>query len=250
MNDEQLDEIEQRISATRRHVDTTLREIEERLEPEALVNQGLNYLRQSGANEFVSNLGSSVRQNPLPITFVALGMAWLMMTGRRSNGGPSRLAEAADSVTDRVFEGTRRAAETATGTAREWRDRASQSGQESADAARDMFDQARRGYERLREQQPLALGAVGLVIGAAIAMALPRTQAEDEWMGDASDRVADKAREVGREQVQRAEQVAASAAEAARREATHPAGTDESTLRETETNRSASSGNGPSHFAE
>ena len=220
MNDERLNEIEQRISMTRQHLDGTLRAIEARLEPEALVDQGLDYLRHSGANEFVANLGSSVKQNPLPVTFVALGMAWLMMTGRRS-GGPSRLAKAAGPAVDRAVEGTRSAAESAASTAHEWRERASESGHATADAARDVLERARGGYERLREQQPLALGAVGLAIGAVIAMALPHTQTEDEWMGDASDRVADKAREAGREQLQRANEVAESAVDAARREASH-----------------------------
>ena len=53
-------------------------------------------------------------------------------------------------------------------------------------------------------EQPLALGAIGLAVGAVLASAAPRTRVEDEWMGDASDRLTDRAKEAGREQLDRA----------------------------------------------
>jgi hypothetical protein len=46
----------------------------------------------------------------------------------------------------------------------------------------------------LFERQPLALGAVGLAIGAAIAAAVPATDAEKQMMGEASGLVKDQAK--------------------------------------------------------
>jgi hypothetical protein len=41
--------------------------------------------------------------------------------------------------------------------------------------------------------QPLALGAIGLAIGARIAAALPRTEMEADYLGETSDTVKAKA---------------------------------------------------------
>jgi cell division septum initiation protein DivIVA len=41
-------------------------------------------------------------------------------------------------------------------------------------------------YTYLRSEQPLVLGAIAIVAGAAIGALLPTTRAENEWVGDAS----------------------------------------------------------------
>lgn len=43
------------------------------------------------------------------------------------------------------------------------------------------------GYSYLSREQPLVLGAVAMVVGAAIGALLPSTDAEDGWLGDVSD---------------------------------------------------------------
>ena len=221
MSDERMNSLESEISTTREHMDATLREIERRLEPEHLIKEGWNYVRHSGANEFVANLGSSVKENPLPITFVALGMAWLMISGQRS-GATGRVSDAVSSAGSDLAATTRRASAGASEAVHELGERASR----TADAAREQLDRARRSYRHLRDEQPLALGAIGLAIGAVIAMALPRTSEEEELMGDASRRVAEKARETGQEAMQRAPNVVAAAADAAVQESVRPTGSD------------------------
>ena len=71
------------IDRTRDEMDRTLAAIEQRLTPGQLVDQGLDYLRQSGANEFVQNLGGAAKQNPMPVAVTAIGLAWLMALGRQ-----------------------------------------------------------------------------------------------------------------------------------------------------------------------
>lgn len=56
--------------------------------------------------------------------------------------------------------------------------------------------QARRveqSFESTLRENPLAVGAVALAVGAAIALALPTTEVEDQWMGEAKDRLVRKA---------------------------------------------------------
>ena len=76
-------EILAEIDRTRDEMDRTLAAIEHRLTPGQLVDQGIDYLRQSGANEFVQNLGGAAKQNPMPVAVTAIGLAWLMALGRQ-----------------------------------------------------------------------------------------------------------------------------------------------------------------------
>ncbi|MGH6899967.1 MAG: hypothetical protein ACREJ5_26005 [Geminicoccaceae bacterium] len=68
-------------------------------------------------------------------------------------------------------------------------------------------------------EQPLVLGAIGLAVGAAIGAALPKTETEDEWMGDTRDRLKDQAGRVSREQFEKARAAGRAAYDAALDEA-------------------------------
>ncbi|HZS82505.1 MAG TPA: DUF3618 domain-containing protein [Stellaceae bacterium] len=77
---------------------------------------------------------------------------------------------------------------------------------------------ARDRISELMDEHPLALGALGLLAGAVLGMALPATRVEDEYFGETRERVIGGARELGREALDRAEKVADAAVEAARKE--------------------------------
>jgi ElaB/YqjD/DUF883 family membrane-anchored ribosome-binding protein len=201
------EEIQAQIARTRGDMDATLNAIEQRLTPGQLVDQGIDYLRNSGANEFVSNLGGSVKNNPLPVALVGIGIAWLMATGNRR---PS--SEGMSSAKDSLSQTTRAA-----------RERVGQLGQtarDQMDRVRGQAQRARSSYDAMVREQPLALGAIGLAIGACLAAVAPRTRQEDELMGEASDRLAEQAKQIGKEQLEKAQQVAAKAKDAA----TEPSG--------------------------
>ena len=78
--------------------------------------------------------------------------------------------------------------------ARRWGDRNRRAVQESIEDA--------------LEEQPLVLGALALAVGAAVGGALPRTRAEDEWLGAESDRLKRAAREAAERQAEKAMAVA------------------------------------------
>ena len=77
------EEILAEIHRTRDEMDHTLHEIEHRLTPGQLVDQGLEYLKKSGAREYVNNLSGSVKNHPLPATLTGIGIAWLMAVGNK-----------------------------------------------------------------------------------------------------------------------------------------------------------------------
>ena len=79
-------EIEREVREERAHVEQTLDAIQDRLSPGQLVDQAVTYIRTSGGSDFVRNLGDSVRQNPIPIALVGVGLAWMMFASSRGEG--------------------------------------------------------------------------------------------------------------------------------------------------------------------
>jgi ElaB/YqjD/DUF883 family membrane-anchored ribosome-binding protein len=76
------EEIEDDIERTRAEVGATIEAIQEKLTPGQMMDQALQYLRSSGAGDFGKNLGRQVRDNPLPVALIGVGVAWLAMGGR------------------------------------------------------------------------------------------------------------------------------------------------------------------------
>jgi ElaB/YqjD/DUF883 family membrane-anchored ribosome-binding protein len=204
-------EILAEIDRTRDEMDRTLAAIEQRLTPGQLVDQGLDYLRQSGANEFVQNLGGAAKQNPMPVAVTAIGLAWLMALGRQPaqpNYGPtssSGLREGMSSMRDKASGMMHSASDTLSSA------RGSMS--DTMNTARDQWQRARSGIDSLVNEQPLALGAIGLAIGAILGAAAPRTRLEEQTMGEASRNLTEKAKEVGSQKLDQATQAAKQAAE-------------------------------------
>jgi ElaB/YqjD/DUF883 family membrane-anchored ribosome-binding protein len=216
------------IDRTRHEMDSTLSAIEHRLTPGQLVDQGVDYLRQSGANEFVQNLGSQVKYNPLPVSLVGIGLAWLMAASKRqpdydsAYGASSygRLGERAGEMKDKVSQGVQSMRDRASGTAEsasaklgEMRERASSATQSAKEritsigsSARARMERARGSADYMMHEQPLALGAIGLAVGAFFAAMAPRTREEDELMGGARDRLMDQAKEMGSEKLEQAKE--------------------------------------------
>ncbi|HEX2198683.1 MAG TPA: DUF3618 domain-containing protein [Burkholderiales bacterium] len=232
--DRRPEEIEAEIARTRGDMDATLTAIEHRLTPGQLIDQGLDYLRGSGANEFVSNLGGSVKNNPIPVALMGIGMAWLMATGNRrpaylersgESAGPGAMQRASEGMSSKMSGMSSSVSSTMSST----KDRLSQTSQAARERVGQLGQTARSQMERVRSQadhlrsrydsmvreQPLVLGAIGLAVGAMVAAGLPRTREEDQLMGEARDRLTEKAKEVGQEQMGKVQQVATAAKDAA-----------------------------------
>lgn len=198
------EEILAEIEQTRLEMNSTLTAIEHRLTPGQLVDQGLDYLRSSGANDFVQNLGGQVKNNPLPVTLVGIGMAWLMASSKnpaphgRASSGPG-VAERASEVKDRMTQSVRAVRERVASV---------------TDSARHQSERARSGVDYLMREQPLALGAIGLAVGAVLAAMAPRTRQEDSLMGETRDQLMEKAKRAGQETLEKTAEVAKKGIEA------------------------------------
>lgn len=212
-------EIEREIERTRLEMSGTLQEIQRRLSPGQLLDEGLAYLREGGPGQFASNLGESVKREPLPVALIGIGVGWLMLNGRRGNryqsadwdyvststsSEPSALSKAGDKAREtahRFGDAAEATGERVSQFARGTRDQAQHIGERVSQIAHDTRDQAehytraaQRQYQRARhkaksviEEQPLLLGVLGLALGATLGALLPSTRKEDELMGETRD---------------------------------------------------------------
>ncbi len=96
----------------------------------------------------------------------------------------------------------------------------------SRSAGRRMGDGLRHGYqsgvdhlEDAVEDYPLAVGIGFAALGALAGVLLPRTEREDEWLGERSDEWVDHAKEKGEDLLERGKEIGGRAAEAAMEEA-------------------------------
>jgi ElaB/YqjD/DUF883 family membrane-anchored ribosome-binding protein len=203
-NDKDPAAIERDIDRTRASLGRTVDALESRLSPGELLDQALGMARQHGG-EFATNLGRSVRNNPMPVILTGVGLAWMMAssnepraasytasyedwtspnasaskTRHRLKSGMSSAKSAAGAVGDTAAR--------ATDTVRQSVDSLGDRASETKERMRMHSERVRYGFESLMEEQPLLVGAIGLAVGAALGAALPRTESEDRLLGETSD---------------------------------------------------------------
>src|SRR3954464_8651015 len=78
------EQLERETERTRAEISATLDELRARLSPGQVLDQLLDYASDSSGGTFYRNLQQQVVPNPLPVTLVGLGLAWLGMSSRRS----------------------------------------------------------------------------------------------------------------------------------------------------------------------
>jgi len=208
---------------------------------------------------FVRDLSDAARKNPISAALIGMGVLWLFTGGRTAErvgdlvrgAGFERIPEAGGNAlhaarstlrsgtesiasgASSIRSGVSSATETLQDAGRAGLDRVVRAGSEAADAAYGyaqnipeaggaLFGTARDNLSELFRAQPLALGAVGLAIGAGIAAALPATNLEAKYFGEASDDFKEQAADFASEQVSRgatiAEEVAAAISDEARKQ--------------------------------
>lgn len=187
---------------------------------------------------FVRDLGEAARQNPVSAALIGMGVLWLFTGDRTADrarefagrSGLDRLPDVASdamdaarstlrsgsdaigerfaSAKDALQDGSAGAIDRVSRMGRDYADTASEYVSSMPGAGMEMFDTVRANLNDVFRAQPLALGAIGLAIGAGIAAALPATDLEAEYLGETSDALKQKAAEFAAEQTTRATEVA------------------------------------------
>ncbi|TCD20417.1 DUF3618 domain-containing protein [Pseudomonas sp. IC_126] len=213
-------ELEREIDQQRAEIGNIVHALESKLSPGELIDTALGYVK-GGGGEFFSNLSNTVKANPVPTVLTSIGLLWMMAGQNRqphsnvtttsygASTGPSMgeklSAKAAGvkqqgaSIKDKASQMSHNMSESL-GNART---RASDSGRHASERLRGGADRARGGFNQLLQEQPLALGAIGIALGALLAASVPPTRREDEMLGEASDRMTDKLRHKAEEGYQK-----------------------------------------------
>jgi ElaB/YqjD/DUF883 family membrane-anchored ribosome-binding protein len=173
----------------------------------------------------------TLKQHPIPTALASVGVAvWL--ANRQSNSGyPRAMSNAYDTNGGRWSGqtgdsgwsgqtgggGVSEMAHDATEAVSDFGARAQEHIGEYAERTQERVveyaDRAQTEFDRLMRDNPFALGAVAVVVGTAIGMAIPESQREREWMGDVREQLADKAQNLAQGAVEKVQQVASKISE-------------------------------------
>jgi hypothetical protein len=173
-----------------------------------------------GASNFVQDLGDAIKKNPISAALIGMGAVWLLSGRGGQTIGAAREAWAGSASLVRsggesLKEGLNSTAESLRDQGSKTLDRLSEAGGTIAQTASgyagaapefadNLLGDMRENLSELFRTQPLALGAVGLAIGAAVAASLPRSEIEETYFSESSNFVKQKASEIAGEQTRRA----------------------------------------------
>lgn len=184
---------------------------------------------QSNGTTFLSNLGTSVRNNPVPAVLTSVGVLWLMMSQNRPpvprpvhRMGPehNKVGEWTDGLADGLSDGIDSAREhlhqtadtlkeglqSVKGKAANLGDNLGAASENISHAVHDASDRLVRStqmmsnqFSQLLKDQPLMVAAAGVALGAMLGAALPSTATEQRYMGKTAAGLADKVKQQARE---------------------------------------------------
>ena len=172
-----------------------------------------------------SSLTNTIKENPIPCALIGLGLG--MFVVRRMRGGSERtwrtrayqpefeagMAMPSRSGMGRQYYGAsgeyagasrqygagRNPLRNMKDTAGEWAHDTAEKVSHLGHQAKEQAFRAGRGFQHLLEENPLAVSAAAVAVGAAVGLALPTTRIEQEYMGEASEKLVDKAQQVARD---------------------------------------------------
>jgi hypothetical protein len=169
-------------------------------------------------SDFIKDLGDAARRNPVSAALIGMGIVWLFAgkAGVRpadllERTGLDRLPDAATNAMGATQDRVASAADVVRETGSDGIETATRMASEYAKAlpdAADVLGSVRGNLTDLFKAQPLALGAIGLAIGAGIAAALPSTDIENSYLGETSETLKSKTAEIAGHQIEKASTLA------------------------------------------
>lgn len=224
--------LERRSDAIRADMGQTLDALQRNYSPGRLLDRSLDLFKEHGG-ELGTNLGRSVKQNPMPVLLTMVGVGWMIWSQTRQQSGAAYGAAdderyegygatayagtsyGADATTagasadgggtgsavkeklGAAGEKLRGAKDSALESVRGGAGRVSEGSRRAAARAREQSRRAGQGFQTMLEEQPLVVGALGVALGAIIGAVLPESEREDRMLGEARDRVLDRAKDLG-----------------------------------------------------
>ena len=161
--------LEREVEETRWRLTGTLEELRGRMTPGQVVDQVIDYTRDSPAAEFFRNMGREVRENPLPLVLIGIGISWLLLASNRTSraaiaAAADNLASKADDVAIATAAFVSRTSEWGQQRAARVADRATDAASTVGDKTAELARCARDAADNLADKARSASAAVGLEI--------------------------------------------------------------------------------------
>jgi Protein of unknown function (DUF3618) len=168
----QSERLEREAEETRWQLSGTLDELRDRMIPGRVVDQVIDYTRDSPAAEFARNLGREVRENPMPLVLIGIGVAWLIVASSRTSRSAiaiaaDRVARKADDIGMATSAAVSRTSEWGQQTAARLADRASDVASAVGNKTAELAGRARDVTEGLAEKAQAASAVVGAALDKA-----------------------------------------------------------------------------------
>lgn len=168
-------------------------------------------------------LMANIRNNPIPAALAGIGLGWLAFaSGQRGDrrdagrwGAASREGREGWAGQPEGASGESGVVQNLTESTSQIASRTREYATETAESMRRMARRRQNQLQRMVQENPVLVGAGALMIGAAFGMAVPKSDAEDELMGEARDTVVGRAREMAREAATKVQSAASSVVDAA-----------------------------------
>jgi ElaB/YqjD/DUF883 family membrane-anchored ribosome-binding protein len=223
---------------------------------DATIGKAVNFMKDVGDGVTSSGAFKTVKNNPFPLALIGIGTGLLVYQGfakksshrggnygRRLDDGRDRTTgestfgsarESIGNVASRAYDGISDTATSALDTVSNVAGNAyegvagtlSTAYTGAGDLAHRAFDRAGEygtvayeKYDEYLEENPLALGAIALAVGAAVGLSIPSTNYEGRLMGEARENLVQKAQDAAGTLVDKAKQVASEAGQTIKNEA-------------------------------
>lgn len=169
---------------------------------EATVGRAGEFMKKAGNEISRSGLLEKAQANPLPIVLIGAGLGLLAFGGSKSrqtdgkNYRYGKFAEKGQSSGDSALETAQKKLGETYGsvsqTAGNAYAAAGDTASRSYEKAGEYGSRIRDGYSRQIRENPLAVGAVALAVGAVVGLAIPSTSYESQLMGEARENLVQK----------------------------------------------------------
>ena len=190
------------------------------------------------AREVLGQAGTTIKQtgksaadviwkNPIPVALVGLGVGLIVMRAMRGSNGhdyadtsrtSSRRQQRNLAGDETPYRGGRSGYELkdtqptalnqVKNTASELANRSSEALNNLGTRAKDTASSVGTRFNQALRDNPLACGAVAIAAGTAVGLVLPTSKFENEYIGETSEMLVDKAQEVARDAIDKVQDVA------------------------------------------
>lgn len=165
----------------------------------------------ASGNNYFDDLNNAVRANPISAALIGIGAAWLFLgnkipvaVGKQATSAITSATQTVVDTTSKVASGASDGVSVASSKISDMTDAGRKTVGEAVESikgyadggsefAKSQMGQLQQRFGKAVESQPLYLGVVGLVIGAAAASAFTATKLERKVLGEYADKALDSA---------------------------------------------------------